>query len=121
MAPWVMGITWLAALCFLGMSAYFFFYGDSYLLRYAGLAITAFALTAAVETTGSKIELDGDTMRVGSMMRQRSFQRSEFEAAQIDRGVVVLKRKAGGWLVLPGTGRDARAVRHTIHAWITQA
>ncbi len=120
MAPWVIGAIWLAALAFLGMSSYFFFYGDSYLLRYVGMAVTAFAMTAAVETSGSKIVLDGDTMQVGSLMRRRSFQRAEFEAAKIDRGVVVLRRKAGGWMILPGTGRDALEVRNTVHNWITK-
>ena len=120
MAPWVIGAIGLAALSFLGMSSYFFFYGDSYLLRYAGMALAAFALAAAADAAASKIVLDGDTMQVVSLMRRRAFPRADFTGAKIDGGVVVLKRREGGWLVLPGTGRDALSVRNTIHAWIVR-
>ena len=121
MAPWVLGAISLTALSLVAMSSYFYFYGDSYLLRYAGMALAALALAAAADAAGSKIVLDGDTMQVVSLVRGRSFSRSEFVSAQVDRGAVVLKRKEGGWVILPGTGRDALAVRNTIHAWITVA
>ncbi len=120
MAPWVIGAIGLAALSFLGMSSYFFFYGDSYLLRYAGMALAAFAMAAAADAAAAKIVLDDDTLHVVSLMRRRSFPRSEFEAAKIDGGVVVLKRKEGGWVILPGTGQNALSVRNTIHAWIVR-
>ncbi len=120
MAPWVIGAIGLAALSFLGMSSYFFFYGDSYLLRYAGMALAAFAMAAAADAAAAKIVLDDDTLHVVSLMRRRSFPRSEFEAAKIDGAVVVLKRKEGGWVILPGTGQNALAVRNTIHAWIVR-
>ncbi len=120
MAPWVIGAIGLAALSFLGMSSYFFFYGDSYLLRYAGMALAAFAMAAAADAAAAKIVLDDDTLHVVSLMRRRSFPRSEFEAAKIDGGVVVLKRKEGGWVILPGTGQNALSVRTTIHAWIVR-
>ena len=118
MAPWVIGAICLAALSFLGMSSYFYFYGDSYLLRYASMALTAFAMAAAADAMASRIVLDGDTMHVNSLMRRRSFPRADFVSAQVDGGAVVLKRKAGGWLIMPGTGRDALSVRNTIDAWI---
>lgn len=121
MAPWVLGAVCLAALSFLGMSSYFFFYGDSYLLRYAGMAIAAFAIAAAADAVAARIVLDGDTLHVNSLMRRRSFPRSEFVSAQVDGGAVVLKRKEGGWLILPGTGQNALSVRNTVHAWITRA
>ncbi len=120
MAPWVIGAIGLAALSFLGMSSYFFFYGDSYLLRYAGMALAAFAMAAAADAAAAKIVLDDDTLHVVSLMRRRSFPRSEFEAAKIDGAVVVLKRKEGGWVILPGTGQNALSVRNTIHAWIVR-
>ena len=120
MAPWVIAAIALAALSFLGMSSYFFFYGDSYLLRYAGMALAAFAIAAAADAAASRIVLDGDTMHVVSLMRRRSFPRSEFVSAQVDRGVVVLKRREGGWVILPGTGQSVIAVRTTLHAWITR-
>lgn len=121
MAPWVIGAICAAALSFLGMSSYFFFYGDSYLLRYASMALTAFAMAAAADAIASRIVLDGGTMHVNSLMRRRMFPRSDFVSAQVDGGAVVLKRKAGGWLILPGTGRNAMAVSITIDGWIRRA
>lgn len=120
MAPWVIGAIGLAALAFLGMSSYFFVYGDSYLLRYAGAALAAFALVAAADAAAAKIVLDGDTMHIVSLMRRRSFPRSEFVSAQVNGGAVVLKRKEGGWVILPGTGQNAFSVSTTIDAWVTE-
>ncbi len=120
MAPWVIGAIGLAALSFLGMSSYFFFYGDSYLLRYAGMALAAFAMAAAADAAAAKIVLDDDTLHVVSLMRRRSFPRSEFISAQVDGGAVALKRRGGGWVILPGTGQNALSVRNTIHAWIVR-
>ncbi len=120
MAPWVIGAIGVAALSLLGMSSYFYFYGDSYLLRYVGMAVAAFAIAAAIDAVASRIVLDGDTMHVNSLMRRRTFPRSEFVSAQVDGGVVVLKRKEGGWVILPGTGQNALSVRNTIHSWITR-
>jgi len=121
MAPWVITAVCAAAVAFLAMSSYFYFYGDSYLLRYAGMAMAAFIMTAAADAIASRIVLDGDTMHVNSLMRRRVFPRSDFVAAQVSGGTVVLKRKAGGWLILPGTGRDALAVRDTLDAWLKRA
>ena len=120
MAPWVIGAICVAALSLLGMSSYFYFYGDSYLLRYVGMAVAAFAIAAAIDAVASRIVLDGDTLHVKSLMRHRTFPRSEFVSAQVDGGVVVLKRKEGGWVILPGTGQNALSVRNIIHAWITR-
>jgi len=120
MAPWVIAAISMAALSFLGMSAYFYFYGSSYLLRYAGMALAAFAIAAAADTVASRIVLEDDTLHVNSLMRHRSFPRSDFVSAQVDGGAVVLKRREGGWLILPGTGQNAQSVRNTIHAWVTR-
>ena len=121
MAPWVIAAICMAALSFLGMSAYFYFYGRSYLARYAGIVLAAFATAAAADTAASRIVLDDDTLHVNSLMRRRSFPRSDFVSAQVDGGAVVLKRREGGWLILPGTGQNAQSVRNTIHAWVTRA
>lgn len=121
MASWVLAAIGAAALAFLGMSSYFFFYGDSYLLRYAGMVVAAFAIAAAADAIASKIVLEPDTMHVVSLMRRRSFPRAEFVSAQVDQGVVVLKRREGGWLIMPGTGQDLLSVRNTLHAWVTRA
>ncbi len=118
MAPWVLGAICFAALAFVGMASYFFFYGDSYRLRYFGAAFAAFAIAAALDALASRIVLDGDTMHINSLMRRRAFPRAEFESARVDGGAVVLKRREGGWLILPGTGRNALSVRDAIQAWI---
>jgi hypothetical protein len=120
LAPWAIGAMCLAAVSLFGMSWYFYFHGSSYVMRYAGMVIAAFAIAAAADAVASKIILDGDTMHIVSLMKRRSFPRSEFVSAQVDRGAVVLKRREGGWVILPGTGRDPLAVRNTLHAWITQ-
>ena len=121
MAPWAIAAICVAALAFLGMSAYFFFYGDSYLMRYVGMALAAFAIAAAADAAASRIVLEDDTLHVNSLMRRRSFPRSDFVSAQVDGGAVVLKRREGGWVILPGTGQNAQSVRNTIHAWVTRA
>ena len=121
MAPWVLAAIGASAAAFLGMSSYFFFYGDSYLLRYAGMAAAAFALAATADALFSRIVLDGDTMYVNSLMKRRSFPRGDFLYAKVERGVVALRRKEGGWLLLPGTGHDLLSVRNTVDAWIKRA
>jgi len=121
MAPWVIAAICMAALSFLGMSAYFYFYGSSYLMRYMGMALAAFAIAAAADAAASRIVLEDETLHVNSLMRRRSFPRSDFVSAQVDGGAVVLKRREGGWVILPGTGQDAQSVRNTIHAWVTRA
>lgn len=120
MAPWVVTAICAAAAAFLAMSSYFYFYGTSYLLRYAGMAMAAFAMAAAADAVASRIVLDRDTLHVNSLMRRRAFPRSDFVAAQLSGGTVVLKRKAGGWLIMPGTGHNALAVRNTLDAWLKQ-
>ncbi|MGE0863665.1 MAG: hypothetical protein AB7P34_07155 [Vicinamibacterales bacterium] len=121
MAPRVIGAICLAALAFLAMSSYFYFSGDSYLLRYLGVAAAAFAMAAAADAIASRIKLDGDTMHVNSLMRRRAFPRSDFVSAHVNSGAVVLKRKEGGWLILPGTGHNPVTVCDTIDAWIKRS
>lgn len=121
LAPWVIGVMCLAAASLFGMSWYFYFYGTSYLARYAGMAIAAFAIAAAADSIASKIILDGDTMHIISLMKRRSFPRADFLYAKVEKGAVAIRRKEGGWMILPGTGRDPVSVRDTVHAWITQA
>jgi hypothetical protein len=120
MAPWAICAIGGAALAFLGMSAYLFFYGDSYVLRYVGTIVAAFALAATADAIASRIVLAGDTMHVISLMRRRSFPRSDFAYAKVEKGAVALKRKEGGWVIMPGTGQRPELVRDAIHAWITQ-
>ena len=53
-----------------------------------------------------------------SLVRKRTYRRADFESAKVDGGAVVLKKRAGGWLMLPDTGANALSVRNTVHAWI---
>ena len=53
-----------------------------------------------------------------ALVRTRRYPRADLESAKVDGGAVCLKKRDGGWLVLPDTGRNTLAVRNTIHAWI---
>ncbi|HEX4913193.1 MAG TPA: hypothetical protein VFV51_04505, partial [Vicinamibacterales bacterium] len=64
------------------------------------------------------IVLTGHDIQVISLVRKRVYPRAEFESAKVDGGAVCLKRRDGGWLILPGTGVNALSVRNTIDAWI---
>ena len=58
-------------------------------------------------------------MRVASVVATLLFgSRHDFESAKVDGGAVVLKKRDGGWLILPDTGRSALGVRNTIDAWL---
>jgi hypothetical protein len=118
MAPWVIGAIGTAAVFFFGLAYYFYFHGDSYLMHISGAAIAAFAIAALLDAAASKIVLDPETLLVISLFRRRAFARTDFISAKVDGGVVVLKRKDGAWVILPGTGHDALAIRNRIDAWI---
>ena len=107
-----------AALIFLTGSSYFFFQGDSYLLRYGGMVFAAFALAVAIDAATAKIVMDDDTIHISSLTRKRAFPRADFVSATAERGAVALKLKAGGWLILPNTGHDALRIRNIVDAWI---
>lgn len=121
MAPWVIFAIGGAALAFLTGSSYFFFQGDSYLLRYGGMAMAAFALAITLDAVTAKIVMDDDTIHIKSLTRKRSFPRSDFVSAVAERGAVALKLKAGGWLILPNTGHDALRIRNIVDAWIRRS
>jgi len=87
-------------------------------LAVAGVALACFGAAGFVDALISRIVLDQETIRVVSLARRRTYARAEFESAKVDGGAVCLKRKSGGWLVLPSTGANSLSVRNTIDAWI---
>ena len=121
MAPWVILAVGGAALVFLSGSSYFFFRGDSYLLRYGGMVVAAFASAITIDAISAKIVLDDDTIHISSLTRKRAFPRTDFVSATAEGGAVALKLKAGGWLILPNTGHDALRIRNLVDAWIRRA
>jgi hypothetical protein len=121
MAPWVLFAIGGTAVAFLIGSSYFFFQGDSYLLRYGGMAMTAFAFAITLDAITAKIVMEDETIRITSLTRKRAFPRSDFVSATAEGGAVALKLKAGGWLILPNTGHDALRIRNIVDAWIKRA
>jgi hypothetical protein len=92
--------------------------GGTLLYRAVGMCVAVFGLAGFIDVMVSRIELDEHEIRLISLVRTRRFPRGDFESAKVDGGAVCLKRRDGGWLVLPDTGRNTLAVRNTIHAWI---
>ena len=98
--------------------AYFVVFGAHLLYRFSGVALIGFGIGGLIDTFVSRIILEEDSLRVVSLVRRRTYPRSDFESAKVDGGHVVLMRKDGHWLGLPGTGANSLSVRNTIHAWI---
>ena len=86
--------------------------------RAIGAGLALFGVAGFIDVLVSRIVLDEHTIRIVSLVRRRSYARSEFESAKVDGGAVALKRRGGGWLLLPDTGANARSVRNTVDAWI---
>ena len=88
------------------------------LYRAGGVMLALFGVAGFVDTLVSRIILEEDRLRIISLVRRRNYSRSEFESAKVDGGAVALKKRSGGWLLLPDTGGNALSVRNTMHAWI---
>ena len=97
---------------------YPFIAGQTLLYRAIGAFLLVFGVAGFIDVMVSRIVLDERELRVISLVRTRKYPRGDFESAKIDGGTVCLKRRDGGWLVLPDTGRNTLAVRNTVHAWI---
>jgi hypothetical protein len=94
--------------------------GDTLLLKGAGVAGILFAVAAFADALVSRIVLDDDALHIISLVHHHTHPRNEFVSAKVDGGQVALKKRDGEWVVLPGTGANALAVRNTVHAWITR-
>jgi hypothetical protein len=106
----------LVLMCAAGL--YPFFAGGTLLYRAVGAVLVLFGVAGFIDVMVSRIELAEQEIRVISLVRTRRYPRADLESAKVDGGAVCLKRRDGGWLVLPDTGRNTLAVRNTIHAWI---
>ena len=95
-----------------------FMAGQTPLYRAVGVFLLVFGVAGFIDVMVSRIVLDEREIRVISLMRTRKYRRGDFESAKVDGGAVCLKRRDGGWLVLPDTGRNSLAVRNTVHAWL---
>lgn len=115
---WYKIVGTISALLIGAVGVYFLVWGTSRLHQAGGLAAIAFGIAAFLDVMLSRIVLDDDAIHVVSLVRRRSYARTEFESAKVDGGVVVLKRRGGGWLKLPDTGANSLSVRNTVHAWI---
>jgi hypothetical protein len=118
MAPWVILAIGGTAVVLLAASSYFFFQGQSYVMRYGGMIMAALALAITIDAITAKIVLDDETIHITSLTRKRAFPRSDFVSATAERGAVALRLKTGGWLILPNTGHDALRIRNIVDAWI---
>jgi len=107
-----------ATLAICGAGAFYVTNGTALWQRGGGAALIAFGLAGFLDVLVSRIVLDHEHIHVISLVRKRTYQRSDLESAKVDGGAVCLKRRDGGWLMLPDTGANALSVRNTIHAWI---
>ena len=118
MARWYKMFSLVATLMLCAVGMYYFVSGTNIWYRAGGVAFIIFGLAAFVDVLVSRIILAEDAIHLVSLVRQRSYPRADFESATVDGGAVCLKRRDGGWLVLPGTGTNVLSMRNTIQAWI---
>ena len=121
MARWYLISSSIATVLLVSAGVYATLWAPAFWHRPAGALLALFGLAAFVDTLRSRITLDEEEIRITSLARTRSYPRSDFESAKVDAGTVALKRKAGGWVVLPTTGHDALSVRNTVQAWIDRS
>jgi len=121
MAGWVKIASAIATLLLCACGAYYMVWGPNRWYQALGVVLFLFGLGGLADVMVSRVILEEDVIRVVSLVRRRSYPRADFESAKVDGGYVCLKRRGGGWLVLPGTGQNSLGVRNTIHAWIKAA
>ena len=118
MARWFMVTSVIATVLLVSAGAYVALWAPTILYRVGGSVLALFGLASFADTLVSRIVLDEEEIRLISLFRTRQYPRSAFESAKVDGGAVGMKRKGGGWVVLPATGHNALSVRNTVHAWI---
>ena len=118
MARWVQVLAATSCLLICGAGGYFAAFAESPWYRAGGVAAVVFGVAAFLDVLVSRIVLEAERLRIISLLRTRSYQRSEFESAKVDGGAVCVKKRDGGWVILPSTGHNALSVRNTVDAWI---
>lgn len=109
----------VAAVLIAMAGGYYVAAGHTLLLKGAGVAGILFAVAAFADAFVSRIVLDDEALHIISLVHRRTFPRGEFVSAKVDGGQVALRKRDGGWVLLPGTGANALAIRNTVQAWIT--
>ncbi|HEX6163493.1 MAG TPA: hypothetical protein VFZ31_09015 [Vicinamibacterales bacterium] len=117
-ATWYRVISALAMLAFVIAGTAAILTATAAWQRLVGAAFIVFGAAAFLDVLVSRIVLDEDAIYVISLVRKRSYPRADFESAKVDGGAVCLKKRDGGWVVLPGTGANALSVRNSVDAWI---
>ena len=118
MARWYRILSAIALAVMGAAGLYPFIVGETPLYRAIGVLLLVFGLAGFLDVMVSRIVLDEHEILLISLVRTRRYPRADLESAKVDGGVVWLKRRDGGFLVLPDTGNNALSVRNTIHAWI---
>ena len=118
MATWYRVFSAFAAIAICGCGTYYVMNGAAWWQRAGGAALIAFGLAGFLDVLVSRIVLTAEEIQVISLVRTRTCPRADLESAKVEGGVVVLKKREGGWLALPSTGVNSLSVRNTIHAWI---
>jgi hypothetical protein len=101
-----------------GAGTFYVVNGRAWWQQLGGAAFVLFGIAGFIDIFVSRIVLTADDIQVISLVRKRAYPRSDFESAKVDGGSVCLRRRDGGWLVLPDTGQNTLSVRNTVHAWI---
>ena len=117
-ARWYQILSIVATLMLCAAGTYYFVSGTNIWYRAGGAAFIVFGLAAFADVLVSRIILEEEAIHVVSLVRKKSYPRADFESVTVDGGAVCLKRRDGGWLVLPATGSNVLDARDTIHAWI---
>jgi hypothetical protein len=117
-ALWYRILSAIAMLLFGAAGAFYIMNGTALWQRAGGAGFVVFGIAGFIDILVSRIVVDRDSISVISLVRKRVYPRSDFESAKVDGGAVCVKRRDGGWLVLPSTGTNALSMRNTIHAWI---
>ena len=118
MARWYKIVSVVATLLLCASGTYYFVSGTNIWYRAGGVAFIIFGLAALADVLVSRIILADDAIHLVSLVRRRSYPRADFESAKVDGGAVCLKRRDGGWLVLPGAGESPLGMRNMLQAWI---
>ena len=121
MATWYRVVAVVSTLLLCGFGTYMAVWQPNIFYRAMGAFLAVFGVLGLLDTFVSRIVLEEDEIHVISLVSKRSYARGDFESAKVDGGAVCLKRRDGGWLILPGTGHNSLSVRNTVHAWIKSA
>jgi hypothetical protein len=117
-AKWYRVLSAFATIAICGAGVFYVMNGTAAWQRAGGAALIAFGLAGFLDVLMSRVVLTADDIQVISLVRTRTYPRSDLESAKVDGGAVCLKKRDGGWLVLPDSGGNALSVRNAIDAWI---